>query len=55
MLDREPIGGRGDRVDEHLGGEVADHRQVEDLGHVRDLHEPGKSPYPEQVDHHDIE
>ena len=42
-------------MQQHLGHDVAHHRQVEGLGHGRDLHPLGDAAHPREVDHDDVD
>ena len=50
-----PFGDRADQMHVDLRDAVADHRQVEGLGHAGDLEPRGDAARAHLVDHHDID
>src|SRR5204863_1398210 len=55
VFDGEAVGNAGDKVGVEFGDDVADHRQVEGLGHAGDLEPRGDPAGAHQVDHHVID
>ena len=55
VLDGQAVGNGGHEMHVHLGHEVTHHRQVERLGHSRDLHPLRDAAHAQQVDHHDVD
>src|SRR5262249_5226969 len=55
VLDGQAVGDRCDQVHVDLRYQMANDRQIERLGHARDLHPLRDTAYAQEVDHHDVD